>query len=128
MPYCNAGWPVLGERKTWFNAARASATGNEALSVKPAASEISLGRDNAAYMSHEMGGSTVRWPIFDKYDFMQRNGDGNSEFEIGQPRNMETKVLEYISFSKQLSLAPGFSRVIPVVAIIHPFQRVQVFV
>ena len=65
-PYCSAGWPVLGERKTWFNAARASATGNQALSVKPAASEISLGRDNAACMSHEMGGSTVRRPIFDK--------------------------------------------------------------
>jgi hypothetical protein len=60
-------------------------------------------------MSHEMGGSTVRRPIFDKYDFMQRRGDGNSEFEIGQPRNMQTKVLEYISLSKQLSLAPGFS-------------------
>ena len=66
LPYCNAGWPVLGDRKTRFNAARASATGNEALSVKPAASEISLGRDNAACMSHEMGGSTVRRPIFDK--------------------------------------------------------------
>jgi hypothetical protein len=36
------------------------------LSVKPAASEISLGRDNAACMSHEIGGSTVRRPIFDK--------------------------------------------------------------
>jgi hypothetical protein len=65
-PYCNAGRPVLGERKTWFNAVRASATGNEALSVKPAASEINLGRDNAACMSHEMGGSVVRWPILDK--------------------------------------------------------------
>jgi hypothetical protein len=38
-------------------------------------------------MSHEMGGSTVRRPIFDKYDFMQRRGDGNSESEIEQPRN-----------------------------------------
>jgi hypothetical protein len=56
----------LGERKTWFNAVRASLTGNEALSVKPAAREISLGRDNAACMSHEMGGSMVRWPILDK--------------------------------------------------------------
>ena len=70
MPYCNAGWPVLGERKTWFNTVRASATGNEALSVKPAASEISLGRESAACMSHEMGGSVVRWPIFDKPGFM----------------------------------------------------------
>ena len=66
MPYCNASWPVSGERKTWFNAVRASATGKEALSVKPAAREISLGRDNAACMSHEMGGSVDRWPIFDK--------------------------------------------------------------
>jgi hypothetical protein len=66
MPYCNAGRPVLGERKTRFNAVRTSATGNEALSVNPAASEISLGRESAACMSHEMGGSVVRWPIFDK--------------------------------------------------------------
>jgi hypothetical protein len=38
------------------------------------------------------------------------------------------KLLECISLSKQLSLAHGFSRVIPVVAILHPFQRVQVAV
>ena len=63
MPYCSAGRPVLGERRTWFSAARVSATGSEALSVKPAASEMSLGRDSAACMSHEMGGSVVRRPI-----------------------------------------------------------------
>jgi hypothetical protein len=83
-PYWSAGWPVLGERKTWFNAARASATGKEALSVKPAASEISLGRDNAACMSHEMGGSVDRWPIVDKYDFMQRRGNGNQRRKTEQ--------------------------------------------
>jgi hypothetical protein len=48
---------------------RASATGNEALSVKPAASEISLGRESAACMSHEMGGSVVRWPNADNAEF-----------------------------------------------------------
>jgi hypothetical protein len=70
--------------------------------VKPAASEMSRGRDNAACMSHEMGGSGVRWPILDKYDFMQRSGDGNSESEIEQPRNKGTKTVFGFVFPWQL--------------------------
>ena len=64
VPYCNAGRPVPGERRIWFSAARASATGREALSVKPAASEISRGCDSAACMSHEMGGSACAGPFW----------------------------------------------------------------
>jgi len=39
-----------------------------ALSVKPAASEINPGRDNAVCMSQEMGGGPVRRPSADKAD------------------------------------------------------------
>jgi hypothetical protein len=38
-----------------------SLTGRDALSVKPAASEISLGRSKAVFINHEIGGSFVRW-------------------------------------------------------------------
>jgi len=34
--------------------------------VKPAASEINLGRDNAACISQEIGGNAVRQPKADK--------------------------------------------------------------
>ena len=66
MPYCNAGRPVLGERKTRLSTWREISTGKVALSVKPAASEINLGRDKAACMSQEMGGGAVRRPMADK--------------------------------------------------------------
>jgi hypothetical protein len=40
-------------------------------------------------MSHEMGGSPVRRPILDKYDFIETGGEVKSEPEIEQPRNEE---------------------------------------
>ena len=57
MPYCSAGWPVLGERKISLSSLREISTGKVALSVKPAASEMSLGRVSAVCMSHEIGGT-----------------------------------------------------------------------
>jgi hypothetical protein len=39
--------------------------------VKPAASEINLGRESAACMSQEIGGTVVRRPILDRtFGFM----------------------------------------------------------
>jgi hypothetical protein len=66
MPYCRAGGPVLGERRTRLSTWREIFTGKVGLSVKPAASEINLGRDNAVCMSQEMGGGLVRRPSADK--------------------------------------------------------------
>ena len=66
MPYCSAGRPVLGERKISLSSLREISTGKVALSVKPAASEINLGRASAVCMSQEMGGSAVRRPILDR--------------------------------------------------------------
>ena len=43
--------------------------GNVALSVKPAASEMSLGRVSAACINQEMGGSVVRRPSADRAEF-----------------------------------------------------------
>jgi len=65
MPYCSAGRPVWGERKTRLSIRREISTGKVALSVKPAASEINWGRANAVCMSQEMGGGAVRRPILD---------------------------------------------------------------
>ena len=70
MPYCNVGGPVLGDRNTRFSRRREVSTGKVALSVKPAASEINSGRDNAACMSQEMGGNVVRRPKADKAVFI----------------------------------------------------------
>jgi hypothetical protein len=49
-----------------------------------------------------MGGSGVRWPILDKYDFMQRSGDGNSESEIEQSRNKTAKVVFGFVFPRRV--------------------------
>ena len=66
MPYCNAGCPVLGERKISLRTLREIFTGSVELSVNPAASEMSLGRVSAVCMSHEIGGTPVRRPILDR--------------------------------------------------------------
>ena len=58
MPYCKAGRPVLGERKTRLSTWREISTGKVALSVKPAASEINLGRDKRGL--HEPGNGRRR--------------------------------------------------------------------
>src|SRR5271154_168913 len=71
MPYCSAGWPVLGERKMSLSSLREISTGKVELSVNPAASEINFGRESAACMSHEIGGTAVRWPNLDRtFGFM----------------------------------------------------------
>jgi len=44
-----------------------------ALSVNPAASEISFGRDSADLISHEMAGGAVRRPRADKAVFIFKN-------------------------------------------------------
>jgi hypothetical protein len=50
---------------------REISTGKVELSVNPAASEINFGRDSAACMSQEIGGTAVRWPILDRtFGFM----------------------------------------------------------
>ena len=66
MPYCSAGWPVFGERKMSLSSLREISTGKVELSVNPAASEMSFGRVSAVCMSHEIGGTPVRRPIFDR--------------------------------------------------------------
>ena len=48
--------------------------GSVALSVNPAASEISLGRASAVFINHEIGGGAVRWPRTDKAVFMRKHG------------------------------------------------------
>jgi hypothetical protein len=48
---------------------RTSPTGSDALSVKPAASEINFGRDNVNCINQEIGGAFVRRPSSDKAEF-----------------------------------------------------------
>lgn len=62
VPYCNAAWPVRGDRRMSLSMPRVSTTGSEALSVKPAASEMSPGRASAALISQEIGVSPARCP------------------------------------------------------------------
>ena len=53
---------------------------------------------------------------------------GVSDSLTGFPAQSSRQAKAECDTNWEISLAPGFSRVIPVVAIIHPFQRVQVFV
>src|SRR5580700_2315130 len=65
-PYCSAHWPALPGFKMSYNNPRASLTGSDSLSVKPAAREINCGRDSATSMSHEIAGASERRPNLDK--------------------------------------------------------------
>ena len=80
MPYCSADRPVFGERRMSDSNFLESCAGNVAVSVNPAASEISFGRVKAVCISHEMGGSAVRCPSFDNAGFMSKGMDGNRIF------------------------------------------------
>ena len=73
MPYCSAGRPVFGERRTSLSSSRDNLTGRVALSVKPAAREMSRGRDNAVFINHEIGGGAARRPRADSAVFMRKN-------------------------------------------------------
>ena len=65
-PYCSAAWPSAASPSNSLSSRRLPATGSVALSVKPAASEISLGRSSLMRISHEIGGSAVRRAIAER--------------------------------------------------------------
>src|SRR5262245_33900073 len=71
VPYCKAERPVLVEPRIPANRPRASRTGSDSWSVKPAAKEINWGCANVVAIIQEMGGSAVRRPSLERAsDFM----------------------------------------------------------